>query len=136
MDAALVRQVWLRAGGRCEYCQMPQDYDEALFQVDHVIARQHRGPTSAANLALTCLHDNSHKGPNIAGIDPRMRKLTPLFNPRRHKWVRHFRWNGAVLVGLTGIGRTTIAVLNINDPFRVELRQGLIDEGLFPPRPL
>jgi hypothetical protein len=39
-------------------------------------------------------------------------------------------------VGLTAIGRTTVAVLNINDPFRVELRQGLIEEGLFPPRPL
>jgi len=27
----------------------------------------------------------------------------------------------------------TVAVLNINDPFRVELREGLIDEGIFSP---
>ena len=39
----------------------------------------------------------------------------------------------AYLVGRTPVGRVTVAVLNINDPFRVELRQRLIDEGLFPP---
>jgi hypothetical protein len=27
----------------------------------------------------------------------------------------------------------TVAVLNINDPFRVELREELIEEGIFPP---
>ena len=60
------------------------------------------------------------------------RKLTPLFNPRRHKWSRHFRWEGSYLIGLTPIGRITIKLLKINDPFRVELRDELIAEGLFP----
>jgi hypothetical protein len=59
--------------------------------------------------------------------------LTPLFNPRRDKWLRHFRWLGAYLLGRTPIGRVTVDVLNINDPFRVELRDELIKEGLFPP---
>jgi hypothetical protein len=61
------------------------------------------------------------------------RKLAPLFNPRRHKWSRHFRWEGGTLIGLTPIGRVTIAILKINNPFRVQLREGLIEEGLFPP---
>jgi hypothetical protein len=38
-----------------------------------------------------------------------------------------------VLVGRTAVGRVTVAVLAVNDPFRVELRGRLIDEGLFTP---
>lgn len=111
---------------------MPQKYDDAPFEIDHIIARKHRGPTIASNLALSCFHCNSFKGSNIAGLAPRNRKLAPLFNPRRHKWARHFRWQGCYLAGLTAIGRATVVVLNINDPFRVELREGLTEEGVFP----
>jgi hypothetical protein len=133
VDAALVRLVWRRAHARCEYCQMPQAFDDGPFEVDHVIARKHGGPTAAGNLALSCFPCNSFKGSDIAGLDPRTRRLTPLFHPRRHKWARHFRWRGAYLLGRTAVGRVTVAVLNINDPFRVALREGLIAEGRFPP---
>src|SRR5439155_10585908 len=67
------------------------------------------------------------------GVDPRTRRLTRLFHPRRRKWSQHFRWNGPVLVGRTAIGRTTIAVLRINLPARVDHRASLIAEGVFPP---
>jgi 5-methylcytosine-specific restriction endonuclease McrA len=132
MDEQLVWDVWRRASGRCEYCQLPQTYDDAPFELDHIIALKHHGVTAASNLALSCLHCNSFKGPNIAGFDLRTKKLVPLFNPRRHRWPKHFCWNGAQLKGLTAIGRVTVAVLNINDPYRVELREGLIKEGVFP----
>jgi hypothetical protein len=99
MDAALVWLVWQRAGRCCEYCQIAQDFDDSPFEIDHIIAKKHGGPTAAANLALSCLHDYSHKGSNIAGRDVKTHKLVPLFNPRRHKWDRHFRWQGAYLVG-------------------------------------
>jgi hypothetical protein len=56
-----------------------------------------------------------------------------LFNPRRHKWTKHFRWAGPILVGRTPAGRATVAVLEINLEYRVDLRQGLIDAGVFPP---
>jgi len=56
-----------------------------------------------------------------------------LFNPRRHKWQRHFRRDGPVLIGLTPIGRVTVALLKINLDCRVGFRQGLIDESVFPP---
>ncbi len=46
-------------------------------------------------------------------------------------WARHFRWRGALLIGRTAIGRVTVAVLNLNDPLRVDLREGLMEEGVF-----
>lgn len=133
MEEALIRLVWQRAQHRCEYCLLHQDYSVLTFEVDHVIARKHGGPTVPGNLALTCFYCNSYKGPNIAGIDPRSRKIVRLFHPRRHKWSRHFRWDGPTLVGRTPEGRATIAVLNINDPEAVAIRMNLIDAGLFPP---
>jgi hypothetical protein len=51
------------------------------------------------------------------------------------KWARHFRWDGARLVGRTPAGRATIAVLEMNHADRIKLRQSLIDEGVFPPPP-
>src|ERR1700722_11165444 len=133
MDSTLEALVWERAHSQCEYCQMSQEYDGFTHEIDHIIALKHTGPTVAANLALACFPCNNHKGPNLAGLDPQTRKLTKLFNPRRHKWERHFRWDVAVLVGRTAIGRTTIAVLEINADERVLLRESLIQEGVFPP---
>jgi hypothetical protein len=133
MDQVLADFVRRRAGDRCEYCRLPQTLSSTRFQIDHIIAEQHGGRMVASNLALACLADNNHKGPNLAGIDPRSGKKVWLFNPRRHKWSRHFRWQGPVLVGRTPIGRATIAVLAINLPLRVAQRAALIAEGVFPP---
>jgi hypothetical protein len=133
MDEALIRLVWLRAGNCCEYCRICQEFDETTFEIDHIISKKHKGPTVPGNLALSCFWCNVYKGTDIAGRDPWTRKLTPLFNPRRHKWARHFRWQGGLLLGRTAIGRVTIVVLNMNAPFRVALREGLIQQGLFPP---
>jgi hypothetical protein len=132
MEEWLVLEVWRRAGQVCEYCHMPQVYYPTVFEIDHVIAKQHGGLAVLSNLALACLRCNGHKGPNIAGLDPRTNKLTKLFNPRQHKWDRHFRWDGAFLVGKTPIGRTTVSVLAINGPSLLGLREALIEDGLFP----
>ncbi len=135
MDAALRLAVRRRARGRCEYCQVSEASAPVTpFQIEHVIARQHGGPTAMSNLALACHHCNLHKGPNLTGIDPKTKRLTRLFHPRRHAWHRHFRWRGPELVGSTAVGRTTVAVLAANVPDRLQLRQELIEEGVFPPR--
>ncbi len=133
MKAALTRLVWLRAQARREYCQMPQAADDAGFEVDHIVARKHAGPTSPGNLCLSCFYCNSFKSSDLGGLDPETRKLASLFHPRRHKWSKHSRWAGARLIGLTPNGRVTVALLHINDDYRVELRGGLIEEGIFPP---
>jgi hypothetical protein len=130
MDAELRQRVWQRAAQRCEYCQVPAEVALLPFQIDHIIAEKHGGPTIADNLALSCERCNSHKGPNIAGyLDGRH---VPLFNPRQDQWVDHFEWEGPVLMGKTPVGKVTIEVLAINLPYRIALRTALIEEGIFP----
>jgi hypothetical protein len=129
--AKLVRE---RAGDRCEYCRLSAlDHPDLAFEIDHIIAAKHRGGTSMGNLCLAYFACNNHKGPNISGIDPVTKRIVPLFNPRRHKWAKHFRWDGPFLVGLTPAGRATVIVLEINLDYRVDLRRVLIEEGVFPP---
>jgi 5-methylcytosine-specific restriction endonuclease McrA len=133
MDAARTRLVWQRARSCCEYCRMPQAGDDAPFEIDHIVARKHRGSSAPGNLCLSCFYCNSFKGSDLASLDPKTRRITPLFNPRRHKWSRHFRWQGPSLVGRTAIGRATVALPHINDEYHVELHAGLMAEGIFPP---
>lgn len=131
MDAALQAPIIARAGGRCEYCHLPAEFVILPFQIDHIIAQQHDGPTILSNLAYGCLACNKRKGPNLTGIDSKTHKPVRLFHPRRRRWHRHSRWQGPVLLGRTAMGRITIKVLAINDPLSVETRRVLIEEGVF-----
>lgn len=129
MDLDTIRRVRERAAGRCEYCQLPSALHPAPFQVDHIVARQHRGGDSLDNLALACIHCNRYKGPNIAGIDSETGAVTRLFHPRIDEWNSHFEWNGAEILGLSPIGRVTVGVLFMNDPEVVWLRSTLAAEN-------
>jgi len=127
LEALVIR----RAGGRCEYCQLPQNVAETPFSVDHIIAEKHGGATVAGNLAWACFYCNTCKGPNIAGLDPVTGRLTRLFHPRTDAWRDHFEWHGAWLAGKTAVGRATVQVLNINEPEAVAVRDALMEEGAF-----
>lgn len=129
MDKSLEELVWKRAGGHCEYCRFPSEYAAAPFQIDHIRARKHGGASTPENLALSCFFCNSHKGPNIAGIDPVSGRLVRLCNPRQDGWNSHFAWDGPILTGQSAIGRVTIHVLWMNHPLRVETRRWLIAAG-------
>lgn len=134
INQATRERVLRRARRRCEYCRLHEDDDPLFaFHIEHIVAKQHGGVDALSNLALACHQDNLRKGPNLTGIDPATRKLVKLFNPRRHRWARHFRWNGPILVGRTAVGRATVAVLGMNLLHRVTLRQALIAAGRFPP---
>jgi hypothetical protein len=54
MDRTLRELVRRRAGNCCEYCRMPQEYDDTTFEIDNIIADSHGGPTRATNLCLAC----------------------------------------------------------------------------------
>jgi len=53
------------AGGRCEYCRIPRFALPLPFQIDHIVAEKHGGPTVRGNLALACPHCNRYKGPTL-----------------------------------------------------------------------
>lgn len=133
MDRELVQEAWERAGSVCEYCRLPQSGSRLRFHVEHIVARQHGGAAESSNLAIACPRCNLHKGPNLSGVDPQTGNKVWLYHPRRQDWHRHFFWDGPLLAGRTAIGRATVSVLSINEPGAVELRQELIEEGLFPP---
>ena len=90
MDAATRELVRRRAGNRCEYCLHPQEHTETTHHIEHIVARQHLGTDDPLNLALACIHCNSHKGPNLTGIDPDSGMIVPLFSPRQERWADHF----------------------------------------------
>ena len=130
-EESLYAAVRFRARFRCEYCQLPEAASGLTFPIDHVIARQHGGKTIMANLALSCPRCNQHKGPNLATIEWPSQALIRLFRPREDRWTDHFKFDGAVIVGMTRIGIATARLLDMNSARRVATRQWLIAEGLF-----
>ena len=132
MDAGLRELVRRRAGNCCEYCLLPQEVSELRFHIEHIIPRQHGGEDEAENLALACPECNLRKGPNLSGIEPTTGNIVALFHPRRDQWSEHFAWNGVNLFGKTAVGRTTVQVLDQNDPDRMAIRKGLRSCGQWP----
>jgi len=132
MDPALRRLVFERAHFRCEYCRLQCDHQAAVaFHLEHIIARQHGGTDSPDNLALACHRCNLRKGPNLASLDPETGELTRLFHPRQDHWNGHFNFQNGRIIGLTPVGRTTAALLQMNTPDRLELRSQLLSAGLW-----
>ena len=123
MASLLHQQIRKRANNACEYCHLQEAFSGLKFHIEHITAKQHARDDTLANLALACGFCNRHKGPNIAGIDPDSNNLTRLFHPRLDGWNDHVRWRGARLVGLTDVGRATVAVLAMNHPLQVATRQ-------------
>lgn len=133
IDAATKLRVRQRAGDRCEYCRLTQDYELGRrFHIEHVIAKQHRGLDDVENLALSCRICNAHKGTNLASIDPDTNVLTRLYHPRKDRWEEHFVIDGVRILGITAIGRTTVWLLEMNLDSRLELRSLMQEDGEWP----
>jgi len=125
------QQVSQRAGGRCEYCCLPESYS-LRFHVDHIVPiRKHGGTNGLENLAWACVICNSNKTSNIASFDPQTKQLTQLYNPRIQSWDEHFEIKDGFIVGKTAVGRTTIQVLDMNVLGQVDTRRYLIKAGLW-----
>jgi hypothetical protein len=123
MNAATRDQVCHRANFRCEYCGLHQDQSPlAALHVEHILPRKHGGNDELDNLAMACVDCNLHKGSDVAGYDPQTGQLTELFHPRKQSWSEHFERQGAMIIGKTPIGRTTVLVLQLNAEERLQLR--------------
>jgi hypothetical protein len=135
INAALRRQVILRAHGCCEYCLVNTDDRAIDFAIDHIIAEKHGGDSESPNLCLSCYWCNSFKGSDISSVDwADGGKIVPLFNPRQDNWEEHFQIDGARIVPLTATGRVTVFLLQLNAPERIEERRLLIELGVYPPK--
>jgi len=123
MDVKLRQFVRMRAAQHCEYCGLPQEFSELRFHIEHVTPRQHGGDDDADNLALACPDCNLRKGPNLTGIDPNTGEVVRLFHLRRDRWFDHVAYEEQYVVGTTSVGRTTVSLLEMNDPERRRIRE-------------
>lgn len=130
MDAHTRLEVRQRAVNRCEYCRLhQQDEQDNPFHIEHIIAKQHGGSDDLGNLSLACSQCNAIKGPNLSSIDPETGLLTRLFHPRKDRWEDHFRRDGAYILGITEVGRTTAWELCFNDADNLHQRELLLQLG-------
>lgn len=125
-----------RADFICEYCLSQESFSAESFAVEHIYPRKSGGKTVKANLAYSCLGCNSHKAAKTEAIDPVSETLVRLFNPRLQSWNEHFVWNEdfTEIIGLTPVGRATIAALKLNRKGVKNLRWALFSVGKHPPK--
>ena len=130
------RRVRDAARNRCGYCLSPQKLVMARLEIEHIIPLSQGGNYDEDNLWLSCPLCNRAKSDKVNGVDPLTGVTEILFNPRKQIWADHFYWSDDRLrvVGLTGIGRATVAALHLgDDPDAIEVRSYWIIAGWHPP---
>jgi hypothetical protein len=135
IPTALRQLVIEQAGNRCGYCLVHQELHYGPLEIEHIVPRSLGGSTLEQNLWLACRICNGYKSDRVDGIDPDTALRAPLFNPRRQAWSSHFRWSedALELVGLTSVGRATVAALQLNSLARMKMRRRWISVGWHPP---
>ncbi|MFQ5592536.1 MAG: HNH endonuclease [Anaerolineae bacterium] len=123
-----------QAGDRCGYCQSQQKYVLGLLEIDHIVPQARGGTDDEENLWLACRMCNSFKGTQTFGRDPVTGRRVRLFNPRRQRWSRHFRWSedGTRITGRTMCGRATVVALQLNNLIAVMVRREWVAAGWHP----
>jgi hypothetical protein len=131
----LQNKVRQQANSLCEYCHASEKWQYVAFTIDHVIPLTISGADTLNNLALACFHCNRQKSGKTTAVDPPSGAEVPLFNPRQHTWSEHFIWsaNGLLIIGLTPIGRATVATLVLNRERVINIRAADKAVGRHPP---
>jgi hypothetical protein len=109
----------------------------ARLEVEHLIPVAQGGGSDEANLWLSCPLCNRFKGERTAAADPETGQEVPLFNPRMQNWFEHFCWSpdGLRVVGLTPVGRATVAALHLDDdPDALVVHSYWVMAGWHPPK--
>ncbi|MBW4620178.1 MAG: HNH endonuclease [Cyanosarcina radialis HA8281-LM2] len=135
IPVALKQLVFDRARGTCEYCRSQAKFAIDPLVIDHIQPVSRGGQTVAENLALSCQTCNNYKYTKTEALDPVTSQTISLFHPRQMVWEEHFSWNEDVtqMIGLTPIGRATIALLQTNRDGVRNMRQVLAIMGYHPP---
>lgn len=132
---ALRREVIATSPPWCCYCQNQEIVSGIRLTVDHIVAEALGGKTEMANLSLACWDCNMIKGDRLVDMDPLTGNEVRLFHPRLETWATHFCWSddGVFVIGLTPVGRATIAALKLNRPNLVQSRRRWVTVGWHPP---
>ncbi|MBP6015296.1 MAG: HNH endonuclease [Candidatus Promineofilum sp.] len=132
---AVRQRVQQAAADRCGYCLSPQALILGRLEIDHIIPTAKGGTNDEENLWMACSLCNNYKGSRVDGRDPLTGETVSLFNPRQERWSDHFRWNedGTLVEGITPVGRTTIAALQLNNVLAITVRRGWVKVGWHPP---
>jgi len=135
ISEAVQNQVGQRANFLCEYCHASEQWQYVSFTVDHVIPITKGGTNSIDNLALACFHCNRQKSDKLKAFDEQSLSEVFLFNPRTESWQEHFIWSKDTLliIGLTAIGRATVAELAFNRARIINIRAADREIGRHPP---
>lgn len=131
----LQRRVRERFASCCAYCRTAEDLTVAIFEFEHIVPRSAGGATVFDNLCLACPTCNRFKSDLQMAPDPVTQHEVPLFHPQQHRWLDHFSWNedATRIVGVTPLGRATIAALKMNRPQMIRVRQMWVAMSEHPP---
>ena len=136
ISAQLERRIREAAQNRCGYCRSPQHLVMARLEIEHIIPLSKGGGNDEDNLWLACPLCNRYKGNKTEAVDPLTGQEVALFNPRSQIWREHFRWSedGLRIIGLTPVGRATVAALHLSDdPDALLVRSYWVLAGWHPP---
>ena len=136
IPAAVDRRVREEARHRCGYCLSPQHLVMARLEIEHIVPVSQGGTSDEENLWLSCPLCNKAKGDQTDWTDPTTGRSVRLFHPRRDRWHEHFAWSsdGLRIVGMTAIGRATVARLHLDsDADAIVVRSYWVQAGWHPP---
>ncbi|MBE9141086.1 HNH endonuclease [Nodosilinea sp. LEGE 07088] len=134
IPSAIQKQIRDRFANCYAYCRTAEALTVTTFEVDHIVPLSAGGATVFENLCLACPTCNRYKANRQTAIDPETQAITPLFHPQQQRWTDHFGWNAEAIevVGLTAIGRATVAMLKMNRPQMTRVRKMWVKLGEHP----
>ena len=135
ISVELQRRVRERFANICAYCRSAEDLTATTFEFEHIVPLSAGGATAFENLCLSCPMCNRYKSDRVLVPDPVAQMEVPLFHPHRHRWADHFSWNDEFteVVGLTSIGRASVAALKMNRPQMIRVRRMWVAMNEHPP---
>jgi HNH endonuclease len=112
-----------------------QSLRSILLVIEHIQPVSRGGKTISENLALSCQTCNNYKYTQTEAPDPITDQIVSLFHPHQMIWQQHFTWSEDLIqmIGITPVGRATIALLQTNRDGVVNMRRVLIMMGYHPP---
>ena len=135
ISVELQRRVRERFANICAYCRTAEDLTATTFEFEHIVPLSAGGATAFENLCLSCPMCNRYKSDRVLAPDAVAQTEVPWFHPHQHRWADHFSWNDEFteVVGLTPVGRASVAALKMNRPQMIRVRRMWVAMNEHPP---